>query len=121
MAGHIIVTNLSEKAAEKLARAVARDLEFNVERDDDFTFTAGKGNLFMSLLLGAFIAYCKFEVEIAPGKYDGEVEIVINRNSPWWTGMIGINRVKKRAKELADAIADAVEEDGGEVIKVKDF
>jgi hypothetical protein len=121
MAGHIIVTNLSEKAAEKLARGVARDLDFGIVREDDFTFSAGKGNLVVSILLGAFIAYCNFLVEIAPGKYDGEVEIIINRNSPWWTGIIGINRVKKRAKELAGKIADAIEDDGGEVIKVKEF
>jgi hypothetical protein len=121
MPGHIIITDLPEESAYNLARNVARDLEFDVERDDDFAFTAGKGNLLVSILLGCFIAYCRFEVDIVRGKYDGEVEISISRNNPWWTGLIGIGRVKKRAKELADEIADAIEEDGGKVIKVRDF
>jgi hypothetical protein len=121
MAGHIIITDLDEKAALKLARDVARELDYNVERTDEFTFHATKGNLALSIIVGAFVAYCYFTIEINPGKYAGEVEIIINRNSPWWTGVLGVNRVKKRAKELAEEIADAIEKDGGKVVREKDF
>jgi hypothetical protein len=121
MAGHIIVTNLEEKTALKLARDVARDLDFNVERTDEFTFNASKGNLALSIFVGAFVAYCNFTIEINRAKYEGEVEIVINRNSPWWTGVIGVNRVKSRAKELAEEIADAIEKEGGKVLSEKAF
>ena len=48
---------------------------------------------------------------------DDTVEIRIERNSPWWTGMIGVNRVKKRAEELADAVERSIERDGGEVLR----
>jgi hypothetical protein len=120
MAGHIIITNLEEKTALKLARDVARELDYNVKRSDEFSFCASKGHWAL-IIIGAFIAYCNFTIDINPGKGAGEVEIVINRNSPWWTGVIGVNRVKKRAKELADQIADAIKKGGGRVISEKEF
>ena len=73
------------------------------------------------IFLGAFVLYCTFEVEIQDSRYEGEVDIIINRNIPWWTGLIGLRRVKTRAKELATAIADAIKQDGNQVLKKKEF
>ena len=121
MAGIIITTDLTPKGASKLAREVARDLEFSITRLDDQAFQATKGSLASSIFLGAFVLYCNFEVEIQDSRYEGEVDIIINRNIPWWTGLIGLRRVKTRAKELATAIADAIKQDGNQVLKKKEF
>ena len=121
MAGFVVTTETTPKKAKGLARDVARDLEYSVSRLDDWTFRATKSSLALSILLGTFIPYCCFVVEINDGKYEGEVDIVINRNSPWWTGLIGVHRVKKRAQELAKAIADALEDKGSRIIKEKEF
>jgi hypothetical protein len=40
---------------------------------------------------------------------------------PWWTGLIGVNRVKNQAKTLADAIEEAIRDAGGEVLKRAEF
>lgn len=121
MAGIAITTDMEPKKALRLARDVARDLAFTVNMVDEWAFSATKGNLALSIFLGAFIAYCDFEVEVQEGKYESEVDIVITRNSPWWTGAIGVHRVKTRAKELATHIADAIEDDGCRVIKEREF
>lgn len=68
---------------------------------------AQKGNFALSLLIGAFIAYCNFRlvVEALP---DGVAQLTLYRNTPWWTGVIGVSRVKSKAKELADLIAKTI-------------
>ena len=45
----------------------------------------------------------------------------LKRNSPWWTGAIGVSRVSTRAKKLAEAIAEALDEAGGKVRNEKPF
>ncbi len=118
MAGHLIVTDLDAKTALATARDIARELGFSVTRTGDWEFQAEKGNFPLSIFLGAFIAYCNFKVEVALGR-EAAVEIVITRNSPWWTGIIGVNRVKNRVKELADEIAKAVIDQGGRILREK--
>lgn len=121
MAGFIVTAELGSKDAFKLARSVASRMEYTVERLDESTFQATQGSLTASIFLGAFIAYCEFEIEIRTSRYNGEVDVVINRNCPWWTGWLGLKRVKNRASELASAIADEIERDGSRVLKEKEF
>lgn len=116
MPGFSIRTDLDAEAAFKTARRTAKDLGFTVRTTDDWEFSAQKGNLMASLFLGAFIAYCDFHVFVEEDR-KGEVDISIERNSPWWTGVIGVNRVSNAAKALADAIDDAILADGGKVLK----
>jgi hypothetical protein len=119
MAGFKLQTDLGSERVIKLARRVARDLEFSVQTRDDYSFGATKGNLILSIFVGAFIAYCEFEVSVEDD--DDGCELIIERNSPWWTGIIGVKRTKNRAQELADAIGDAIEDAGGRVFGEKEF
>jgi hypothetical protein len=75
----------------------------------------------LSIFVGAFVAYCDFEIEIEEGRHEEDVDIVINRNSPWWTGIIGIGRVKSRARELAEAIGDGIHRKGYRVRREREF
>lgn len=119
MAGFKIWTNLEPEKSYRLARREAENQDFAVRPIGDFSFSAQKGNFAVSLLVGAFIAYCDFRVDV--DDLGSETEIRIERNSPWWTGVIGVGRVKKRARDLATAIADRIEDEGGKVLKEKEF
>ena len=119
MPGFKIWTNLSPEKTFRLARRAAEDLGFTVRSRDQGAFSAGKGSFALSLFVGAFVAYCDFQVYV--DDYENETEIRIERNAPWWTGFIGVSRVKTRAQELATAIADDIEDEGGKVLKEKEY
>jgi len=121
MAGFMVTTDLGSKDAFKVVRSVAWRLDFAIEWLDDWRILATQGSFAASIFLGAFIAYCEFEIEICKSRYEGEVDLIINRNCPWWTGWLGVNRVKNKASELASAIADEIERDGGRVVAEKVF
>ena len=116
MAGFSILTDMDADTALKTAKRVAKDLGFATERIDDWELSATKGNLLLSIFVGAFVAYCDFHVYVEEDR-DGTVEISIERNAPWWTGVIGVGRVKNKAKELADAIENAILDKGSDVLK----
>lgn len=118
MASITIVTDLNVKEALRTVKNIAKDLDFAVSQVDDLELLVTKGNLFVSILAGAFVAYCKFHVFIEEGR--DRIRIVIKRNSPWWTGIIGVNRVKSLAKKLADGIEDEIEEQGGNLYDSKE-
>jgi hypothetical protein len=85
MPGIMIATDLEAKEALKAVKNVAKDLDFAVARVDDLELSVTKGSLAASIFLGAFIAYCDFRVFIEERR--DRVRIVIERNSPWWTGV----------------------------------
>ena len=116
MAGFILRTDLDAERALRTVKDVARNLKFSVNEVDDWELSVQKGNLALSIFIGAFVAYCNFRVSIH-GRKDNSVEIEIERNSPWWTGILGVSRVKSRAKELADRIEDAILDQRGEILK----
>lgn len=115
MAGITIVTNLQAEEAVKIVTKVAKRNSFKVYRVEDWELIVQKGNLPLSIFLGAFIAYCYFRVLIEEDRSD-TIAITIERNSPWWTGVIGVSRVKSWAATLADEIERAIESKGGEVV-----
>jgi hypothetical protein len=120
MAGSSIVTDMDRETAVRLVGTVARDEGFSVERVEDDELKVGQGNLIASIFLGAFIAYCDFKVVFHP-EPGNRVEIEMNRNNPWWTGIIGIGRVKNIFKKLVDAIEEEIEAAGGRIINSEDF
>jgi hypothetical protein len=120
MAGIRILTDSSPEVAMKAASRAAKHLEFKVYRVDDWELVAQRGNLALSIFVGAFVAYCYFHVRVFSDRGD-RVEVEIERNSPWWTGVIGVNRVKNWAKSLADAIEDEIEDAGAKLYGRKDF
>lgn len=121
MPGMIVTAEMDRDGALKLAKRVAKELEFEVESLGKRSFRARQGNLAASIIVGAFIAYCDFEIEIEPGRREGNVDIVINRNSPWWTGIIGVGRVKGRARQLAEEIGETIHRKGYRVRREKEF
>jgi hypothetical protein len=118
MAAITLVTDLEPDEAVDTVRAVARDLGFEVFREDDWELRAQKGSLAASIFLGAFVLYCNFQIYIEEKR--GDIAITIVRNSPWWTGLIGISRVKSMFKKLADLIEDDIEDQGGRVFSRKE-
>src|SRR5262245_33283430 len=112
MAGFSIRTGVDPETAFKTARRTAKDQGFTVRNVGDWEFVAQRGNLIASIFVGAFIAYCDFHVFVEENE-KGAVEISIQRNTPWWTGAIGVHRVNNAAKALADAIEESIRDDGG--------
>ena len=119
MAGIKLVTDMDAKLLFKIAFREAQDKGFAVEKIGDRRFTARKSSMAVSILLGAFVAYCDFVVAVED--YDHETELVLERNSPWWTGVIGVHRVKSWATDLVKTIGDSIEDAGNRVIREKEF
>lgn len=120
MPGHAYVTNGDPNVLMDVAVHVAGGMEYGVERAGQSSLKVTKGNLVASWFLGAFIAYCDFTVNIV-GHPDGTQHLVLERNSPWWTGVLGVNRVKTRASELADAYGNELVTRGVQIVTRADF
>jgi hypothetical protein len=91
----------------------AKKLGFDVAETDNLRLVARRGSIALSVLLGAFVAYCDFRLEV--GEFKGDNELSLSWTVPWWTGLIGVGRTKGEAKKLLDAIGDVLEEKGFEV------
>lgn len=102
MAGFDFVIQGTADQALEAVRAAATAEQFEVSTTPDGRLSAKKGNFALSIALGAFIAYCDFTFATQP---DGaNTRLTMTRNNPWWTGLIGISRVKKAATRFADGI-----------------
>ena len=66
-------------------------------------FLARRGSLPLSLLMGPFVAYCNFNVSVLD--HPQGVQIVVQRNFPWWAGWSGVRGARRAAQKLADASA----------------
>jgi hypothetical protein len=119
MAGLKFVVNMPPEDLHQLARHVAKENGFAVHPSGGMSFEAKRGNFALSVVAGALVAYCDFKVVIDP--YDDGAELILTRNSPWWTGAIGVNRTKNWAQSLADWIKKEVERSGYQVLKEKEF
>src|SRR5262249_2260742 len=109
MPGISLLTNLDAMTTAATVRRVARELGFTVTEVGDWEVELSKGSLATSLILGALVAYCRFRVTFRP-RPDNTVEVLLERNSPWVWGTMGVNRVKAQANDLADAIEKALRE-----------
>ncbi len=107
MAGVDFVVRGAEEEVLATVGEAARGEEFAVAMEPDGRLAARRGNFALSIVLGAFIAYCDFKFTLAPAGSD-TVRLSLVRNNPWWTGLIGISRVKKAATRLADAVQRAL-------------
>ena len=119
MAGVKFVADMTPEDLHQLARHVAKETGFAVHASGGLSFEAKMGNFTLSMIVGAFVAYCDFKVEV--DAYDDGAELVLTRNTPWWTGAIGISRTKSWAKTLGDNIKKEVERSGYRVVKEKEF
>jgi hypothetical protein len=116
MSGMNVLSSRPISEVMVIARETATDLGFQITDDSACAFRAGKSNLPLSILVGAFVAYCDFRVTCTANP--GGSKVFIERNKPWWTGIIGLSRVAKQAKLLAEAIRDAAQDlDGTAVVE----
>lgn len=103
MAGFDFVIEGNATDALEAVRAAAQAEQYEFAQFAEGKATAKKGSLGLSIVLGAFIAYCDFKFTTEPAG-SGLVKLGMTRNNPWWTGLIGINRVKNAATRYADGI-----------------
>lgn len=120
MPGTAYITMMEPDHALRLAHEVATNMDFTVQRCADWQLEVRRGSLVASIFVGAFVAYCDFRLTVVmPG--DGTTHLVLERNSPWWTGFIGVSRVKRAAQELADALGNAIHGAGGQILSRQEF
>lgn len=105
--GNVLITNAPAPQALATVQGASQSLAFRLTQTGQWSFKAQKGSLIGGILLGAFFAYCNFSIVVAQVP-DGTTAISIVRNRPWWTGAIGVMRVKKRADELGNAVGQGL-------------
>lgn len=111
MAGFALSTNAQPLHVRDTAVNCASGMGFAIIPETDWTFRASKGNMVVAVLAGAFVPVCRFRLAITSSP-DGMTHLQVERNSPWWTGAIGIRRVKNRARDLTTAIGSALSSQG---------
>ena len=122
MAGIKLLTKLDPKACLRVAFRAAQDLGFTLTpyHECSLHFTASKGSLLKSVFAGALSPHCVFQ--ISASSYNDANELVLERNEPWlMTGSAGNAKVKQQAAELMQAIACAIEKEGGTILEQKEF
>ncbi len=110
MNGSILETNAPADAVKTAVETRALKAGYKVNSGKGLTLQVGKGNLVASIFVGAFIAYCNFVATISESA--GTTRLHIVRNTPWWTGLIGVKRVKTRCHELGGQVAEELESQG---------
>ena len=122
MPGIKLLTNLEPVKCLKAAWRTAQDMGYSISPIEETSkrFSANKGNLFMNLIAGPLAPRSSFEITVE--SYRSANEISIETNQPWFTsGAIGVSKVRKRADELLDAIAKAIEDEGGAIQGRKEY
>jgi hypothetical protein len=119
MPGLKFTTNLDPDSLYKIAFRHAQDLGYTVRDLGGRAFSATAGNAALNVLSGALHVHCDFRVAIH--QYDDGNELVLERNAPWWTGMIGVSRVKSKAAELIGKIKEEVHLRGCSLMREKEF
>lgn len=120
MAATLLVTLAEPMNLRDTALGVAQSMGYEIARLDEWSHSARQGNLALSIFFGAFVAYCDFKLNVVfPG--DGTSHLILERNKPWWTGAIGLSRVKGRAVDLANAIHNALGQAGFAILDRRDI
>ena len=125
MPGLKLLTKMEPASCLKLAWRSAQNLGFALTPatpldDGAKSFTAEKGSALVSVLAGPFAPHCRFCVSVEA--YADANEVILEKNVPWLTtGSVGVKKVHRQANELMQAIASAIEKDGGTIIERKEF
>jgi hypothetical protein len=124
MAGYKVLTDLAADKCLKTAWRTAQDQGFSLSglEPDGQHFIARKGNWLLNLLGGnLFTPFCQFKISAVP--YDNGTEVVVEREQRALvsTGAIGAMRIQRQGSDLIDAIAAALQQEGGKVLDKKEF
>lgn len=120
MQGITITTNLAANQTIDLARQAAAEMTFGIQPVTPDEFVASMGSLGRSVLLGPFVAYCRFRISVV--EFDNaEVDLILQRNFPWWAGFSGVAKARGWAVKLAMLIARRIEEQGGKVKDCREY
>jgi hypothetical protein len=119
MAGFILTADLSKDKALPAAARAAHAEGFDLQHTTEWDFLARRGSLPLSLLMGPFVAYCNFHVSVLD--HPQGVQIVVQRNFPWWAGWSGVRGARRAAQKLADAIDAALEASGGKTLDRQEY
>src|SRR5438128_1495449 len=104
MAAIKLTTNVDPEKVHVIARRSAEEQGYRTEgAKGRWDFSARQGSMALTFFLQALATYCDFRITI--DRTSAGTELIVERNSPWWTGKIGVNRVKARAEDLARKIA----------------
>jgi hypothetical protein len=119
MAGIKLVTDADPETALQIAWRTAQDLGFKLTPVLEGAFCASKGHMIWSMLVGPAAPHCSFR--IAAFKYPDGTDLVLERNSPWTSGLLGLRRIQGEADTLMERVADAVARAGCKVIDRKEI
>src|ERR1700682_5250016 len=115
MLGFTITTDLDSVRAIDAARQAATDLAFAIQPVTEREFVACRESLRRSLLLGPFVAYCRFCLSVIDYD-DGQADVILQRNFPWWAGFSGVGKVRAWALRLSRLIESRILGCGGKVL-----
>ena len=117
-----LLTKFDAHKCLKAAYRAAQDQGFTLTPIDDRStrFTASKGSALLNFIAGPLAPHCKFEISAA--SYADANELVIEMNSlRASSGSVGVNKVRKQAEDLIEAITAAIEKEGGMISERKDI
>jgi hypothetical protein len=120
MAGIKVVTDAKPDTVLQLAWRAAQDLSFSVTPIHDGAFDASKGHIIWSMVAGNAAPHCKFRIS-AKRYPDATTDLVLERNSAWTTGLLGLRRIKSEASAVIDKAVEALQQIGGKVIERKEI
>ena len=120
MAGIKLVTDMDPETALQLPWRAAQDLSFTLTPIADGSFSASKGSAIWSALLGPAAPHCQFKI-VAKKYPDGMTDLVLERNSPWTSGRLGLRRINAEAQGLIDRTVEALEKNGGNIKERKEI
>jgi hypothetical protein len=119
VAGFILTADLDKDQTLWAAARAAHAQGFDVHHHTESYFTARRGSLPASLLLGPFVAYCNFAVSVL--EHPQGVQVVVQRNFPWWAGWSGVRGARSSAEKLANAIDAALVESGAKILDRQEY
>jgi hypothetical protein len=119
MAGLKFTTDADTATLLKLAFRRAEEMGFAVTEMGNLSLRIRRGSLLLGIFTNLIVAYCDFELSVE--EYDDANEVVLEWESPWWLGVVGVARTKGRAKELMKNLRDEVALRGSRIFDDKEF
>jgi hypothetical protein len=99
----------------RIVRETAANSGFRVSYLGPGEIILEKGSFLLSIFIGALAPYLHFRVRVTPSP--DAYHISFERNTPWWTGILGVMSCRSQFQTLTTAVASAVYFHGGQVVQ----